>query len=161
MYFFRNMKAALIFILISYTNHSFGQNIDNTFQKNDGNIYYQGLKEYLEFSEKLNKRIDTLYLEEDYKITDSILTVCGKTTIIKVNAQDLNNIIAKKKSIILYRLYPLKYNNGNFSIDIVPHSMEYNKKRKRYDALYGGGYIVFFKFDGVKFYFNKVEVGGI
>jgi hypothetical protein len=155
------MKLISIIAFLLCAKISLSQNSDNTCRKNEGNIYYHVLKEYLHFMTNENRKFDTLYLEDDYKITDSLPTVCGKTIIVKFNAQDLNRIIAKKRDIILYRLYPLKYDNREFSIDLVPRNMGYNKKRKRYESLYGGGYILYYKFDGVKFYFSRIEPGGI
>jgi len=150
------MKAIGIICFVLYANVSLGQAVNNTLEKDEGNIYYQAIKEYLSFVKNRNINKDTIYLEEDIKLTSSILTTCGKTKIVLMNAENLKETISKKNAICLYRIFPLDYFEGEFSVSLIPFAVNFDDRKKEFKFINAGDYRVCFKFDGKKFVFAKV-----
>jgi hypothetical protein len=133
------------------------QQIDNTFKNDGSNIYNQTIKEFLRLRNKEGKNTDIIYIEQDYKITDSILGNIDNVKIVKLTESDIQATIKKKKPLLLFRIFPLRYGHDEFWVNIVPFSMGFSSKQKKYIALNGGTYRVFYKYDGVVFVFNRIE----
>ncbi len=161
------MKLFATFILTLTLTTGFAQLADNTDRHNDRNIYLQALKQYLDFRatdsfySKL-KHIDTLYVYKDTKTTDSLLNKIGSTTIIMID--DPYTFIKKRggQGIILYIIFPLDFEKGEFWVSFVPFSVTIDKKRKR-GLMFSnpGSYKVLFKYDGGHFVFIRIEDHGI
>ena len=140
---------------------------DNTDRHNDKNIYFQALKQYLDFRltdsfyAKL-KRIDTLYIYKDSKTTDSLLDRIGSTKIIMID--DPYTFIKRKHrdGITLYSVFPLDFDRGEFWVSFVPFRVTIDKKRKL-GLLFSnpGSYKVVFRFDNGQFKFIRIEDHGI
>lgn len=152
------IKLELLLAFILITLCSFGQddNINNIDNKGESNIYFQAIKESLSFIKTKGFPKDTLFLEEDYKLTTNILPSCAGTSIILLDPQKLWEKVSMTKAIDLYRIYPLSYSEGEFFISIVPYAVSLNKEDNTFRYIYAGGYKVLFKFDGKKFVFEKV-----
>ena len=157
------MKFSLtILILFAALNNLFGQAADNTNRLNEKNIYYQALTQYLS-SLKTDRNItyDSLYIEDDFRLTDSLLLQSGQTRFIKLNFDDRVQMLKSKSSFIIYRLFPLRFDKGEFSVSFVPFSVTKGKKRNNINYSNSGSYRIVFKFDNDKFNFVRVEGHGI
>jgi hypothetical protein len=156
------MKYLLLLILLSLSFCSFCQFADNTKKLNETNIYYLALTQYLQYAKtEEGRNIDTIYIETEYRLTDSLLLQSGTTKFIKLKYEDIPAFLKENKKLILYRLFPLKYENGEFSISFNPYSVTYDKKNKITNYAYSITYKVTFKFQDNKFIFQKVEGFGI
>ncbi len=140
---------------------SFAQKADNAFPRNESNVYFQAIDQYLHFIEKDDKKTDTLFLQSGDKITDSILSNCRHTRLVKLDNEQLKNLLRERESLNLYRIMPLQSKDGKFSVALVPFGCGFNKSRKKYEFSNGGKYIAVFKFDGEQFVFQQFERHGI
>jgi len=156
------MKQLFTLILIIFFNKAYSKTANNTVAFNEKNIYYQALTEYLDF-EKWNRglTIDTLYIEEDFRITDSLLMNSGQTKFIKLNPEDVSNHVKTKKGLLLYKVFPLRYENGEFSVSFVPVLLSDEKRKRNMNVTGTVSYSVVYKFDNNKFIFQRVEDKGI
>jgi hypothetical protein len=163
------MNYTLMALCLCFAQVSFGQlwqQATNTGLYNKDNIYYQTLKEYIGYQAR-DRTVDTLYLEEDYKLTDSIWPECDGTTIIKVKRAGLANLVAKKKTILLCRIMPLTFREGVFSITLLPLSCgllnhvlpgAWKTTNPKVHRLYVGEFFVTFSFDGAAFELDRYEM---
>jgi hypothetical protein len=151
------MKYLVLVILFFKTGLTYCQQIDNTYRNDSSNIYNKTIKEFLHLSHKEDKNKDTMYIEQDFKITDSILSVIENVRVIKLTESDIQAAMKKKKHIVLFRIFPLRYGHEKFWVNIVPFSMGFSRKQKKYVVLNGGTYKVFYKFNGAVFVFDKIE----
>jgi hypothetical protein len=163
------MKLILIFVPLFMLGQScFGQIANNTDRHNDKNIYWQALKQYLDYRETdsfyyKQKHIDTLYVLKDTKTTDSLLDKIGTTTIKMIDAPYTFIKSRNGKGIVLYSIFPLEFENGEFSVSFVPFSVKIGKIKRRWGLFFSnpGGYKVVFKFDKEQFQFVRIEDHGI
>ncbi|HWK04694.1 MAG TPA: hypothetical protein VNS58_13735 [Puia sp.] len=155
------MKIMLALFLLFWLQGSFAQKADSTFLCNESNVYFQAIDQYLHFIEKDDKRTDTLFLQSGDKITDSILSKCRHTKLVKLDNKQLKNLLRERESLNLYRIMPLQAKNGKFSVALVPFGCGFNKTKKKYEFFNGGKYIAVFKFDGEQFVFQQFEEHGI
>jgi hypothetical protein len=65
------------------------QQIDNTFKNDSSNIYNQTIKEFLRLRNKDGKNKDTIYIEQDFKITDSVLSIIENVKVVKLTESDV------------------------------------------------------------------------
>jgi hypothetical protein len=162
------MKISLtLFILFIFGHSCFAQIANNTDRHNDKNIYFQALKQYLDFRatdtfySKL-KHIDTLFVYKDTKTTDSLLDKIGTTKIVMID--DPYTFIKNRngEGITLYSIFPLDFEKNEFWVSFVPFSVTLNKKRKQ-GLLFSnpGSYKIVFKFDSGQFVFVRLEDHGI
>lgn len=162
------MKPLLtLFCLFIFGQICFAQFADNTDRHNGKNIYLQALKQYLDFRatdsfySKL-KHIDTIYVYKDTKTTDSLLDRIGTTRIIMI--QDPYTYIKNRngKDIILYSIYPLEFEKGEFWVSFVPFIVRIDKKQKQ-GVIFSnpGSYKVVFMYNNGQFVFLRLEVNTI
>jgi len=160
------MKFILIFFGFLSAIKVASQPADNTFRRNEYNIYYQALSHYLDFRStdsffERDKRIDTLFVYNDTKTGDSLMSTIKSTEIIMI-VDPFDYIVDRKlKGISLYSLFPLRYDGREFSVTIVPFGVTANKKKRRLNFSRSDTYKVFFKFFEGRFYFDRVEQSGI
>ena len=83
------------------------------------------------------------------------------TKFIKIKYEDIPAFLKANKGLTLYRLFPLKYENGEFSVAFNPYSVTYDRKKKLTNYAYSSTYKVTFKFENEKFVVQKVEGFGI
>jgi len=155
------MKISLLFALTLFLQPLFGQNTEDLLNRDESNIYFQTIHNYLQFSEKTQQSIDTLFLEENDTITDSILSECHHTKLITLNEDQIKDLLKKGRSLNFYRLSPVQHKDNSFFVTMIPFGCGYNKTKKIYEFLYGGHYVAFFKFDGKKFVFERIQEKGI
>jgi hypothetical protein len=158
-----NMKFLLTISILFTALNIFGQTADNTNRFDEKNIYYQALTQYLNYLKSIGDKVpDTLYVEDDFGLTDSLLLQSGQTTFIKLTYDDRIQMFNKKNSFILYRLFPLKFDKGIFSVSFVPFIVTKQKRKRNLYYSNPGSYKVVFKFDNNgQFNFVKVENYGI
>lgn len=161
------MKLLLLSLLFAFGQTCSAQIADNTNRHNDNNIYFQALKQYLEyratdtFYSKLDQ-IDTLFIYQDSKIIDSLLSVIGTTKIIMVGDPYTFLKSRNEGRIVLYSIFPLAFENGEFSVSFVPFGVKINKKRKKnLNFSNPGSYKVVFAFEKRLFHFVRLEDHGI
>lgn len=156
------MKFLLTILILSTALNLLGQTADNTNRFNEKNIYYQALTQYLSYSKSdRNITYDSIYVEDDFRITDSLLLQSGQTKFIKLNFDERVQLLKSKSSFIIYRLFPLKFDKGEFSVSFVPFSVTKGKKRNNINYVNPGSYRIVFKFDNGKFNFVRIEDHGI
>jgi len=148
----------VLILLISLTARS--QNANNTDRADTLNIYYQSLFNYFKFLPSEKSAVpDSIYLENvDVLPIDSILSRIGNVKVIKLDYQQLVKLLkVEKKRITLYRLFPLTFKSGEFSVSFVPFGVSYDKKKKQIHYGNGGSYKVIYKYLDGRFIFIRVE----
>ncbi len=156
------MKYLPLLFFLFFTEPLLAQTADNTNRLNETNVYYQTFKQYLNYVQiKEGRKIDTIYIEDEYRMTDSLLLQSGATKFIKLKFESIPAYFKNNKILTLYRLFPLRYADGEFSVSFNPYAVSYNKKKRNVNYAYGITYKVTFKFQDNKFVFQRVEVFGI
>ena len=113
----------LLFLLLLVPFLSFGQKLNSTELRGQSNLYNDAIKRYLIYQSKTNQlKLDTLTIEQQSPVTDSLLTNIDKTRIDVVNWDEIRSLLNKESSLILYKLFPLSFDNGRFFISLVPYS---------------------------------------
>ena len=156
------MRFIIFFLFSIQIVSSYGQTANNTTRKNASNIYYQALTQYLTYSKKTGIIYDTIYIEDDFKISsDSLLFEIGKTKIIRLTFANVQQLMKTRDGLILYRIFPLEYEKGVFSVSFIPFRVTKDLDKDNYNYSNGGGCKVFFKFKDNSFVFIKVDCRGI
>lgn len=152
----------LLFSFLLFPCLSFGQKVNSTESGGQRNLYNDALKQYLQYQSKTNQlKLDSLRIQQEWSLTDSLLSSIGNTTIRVVYSQEVTLLLDKEESMVLYKLFPLSFDKGKFFISIVPYLT-----RKGSDGLlfeYSGGCKVIYTFDSQakQFRFVKVECHSI
>lgn len=154
------MKIIIPFVFLTIPFYACSQMADNTGSHNKRNIYYQALAHYLKLSEK-DVHYDTVLIYKDNKTTDSLLTRIGQTVLIMV--EDPYDYLKKHqiKYATLFSIFPLAYQNKEFSVSFVPFSAHINPKTHELFLENSGSYKVVFKFENDRFTFLRTEDHGI
>jgi len=155
------MKITLAFFVLFLCQESFAQPTADAFQCNESNIYFRAIDQYLHLMEKEEKKTDTLFLESNDKITDSILSECRYTKLVKLNNTQLKDRLKKGNSLNLYRIMPLENRDGKLAVKLIPFGCGFNRTKGKYELLNGGNYILLFQFDGEQLVFQNMEGHGI
>jgi hypothetical protein len=122
--------SAIFFLFTTFS--LIGQTADNTNRFNERNIYYQALTQYLHYLKSSSNYIpDTLYIEDDFSITDSLMLQSGQTKFIKLNYDDRIQMFKKQNSFILYRIFPLKFDKGSFFRIVCAFYCDQTKKKEK------------------------------
>jgi hypothetical protein len=112
----------------------------NSEKVDSSNIYFVAFRTYLINSDL----VGDLFLEENDLTTSSI-----PSQLEGINVQVLNANQIKKKSkkdpLTLYRIIPLRFEEGIFFVNIIPFKVRY--KRKNFEMVNQGGISVKFKFN--------------
>ncbi len=134
----------LIFYGILITNICLGQKIFNTEKKDDTNIYRNALTIYCNSLDKNETKI--VYVEPNYLLTGNLPKTIDS---IEIKYPDLNQlkklIKANGGHIMLIRIIPLKINQSDFFVNIIPFYTTY--KKNNFNLANGGGLTVHYKFD--------------
>ena len=156
------MKVISTTLLLFFSTLFFGQTADNTGRHNEENIYYQALTQYLSYI-KSDRNItpDTIYIENDFKLTDSLLLQSGQTKFVKLTFDNVAQLLKKRKGLTVFRLFPLRYEKGEFSVSFVPFIVTKGKTKNNITYANPGGYFVIFKFEKNQFHFVRIEDHGI
>jgi hypothetical protein len=156
------MKNVFVLIFLSFSLLANAQTA-NTNLKNDKNIYYRALLEYVNYLHNNHEDTpDTIFVADDHKLnTDSILTQVGKTKLVNLNKDQLIQIFKYKEAITLYSILPLRVNNGVFSVSFVPFGVTYKRSKKHLFYSNGGGYEIDFEYIDNDFKFLKVVSHGL
>jgi hypothetical protein len=154
------MKNLHLIILLFICLSCIGQAVDNTIKKDPTNIYNQAFIKYLQHEEKEYSIVpDTIFVERDAKLTDSLMTKMGETQILIIDSSAiLERFLKEKGGITLYRLYPIQYKNREFCVPIVPFGVSFDDDR--INCVYLGrtiSYWVIFSFRNKKFKFKKID----
>jgi len=159
------------FLLILFFDYSYSQTATSTVAHNEKNIYFQALTQYVYF-EKWNRgvTIDTLFIEDDSRLTDSLVLLSGQTKFITLKSEDVSDYSKTQKGIVLYKVLPLQFENGEFSVSLVPVLTQSQKKiasflpqKKKQNTVDANtvSYKVVYKYDGSKFIFQRLDHFGI
>jgi hypothetical protein len=155
------MKKLVSFLLLVPTI-AFSQNINSTESSGSSNIYNDAILRYINFIGKENKETyDTLYISKERSIIeDSLMTSIGSTYIRTIDSLELNTILISGKTIFLHFLSPLSFQNGTFSIGIVPLGAK--RVREENMLVNSGSYKVSYLYDPKtkQFKFKKVDFYG-
>jgi hypothetical protein len=140
-----------------------GQIADNTFKKDASNIYNQAFIQYFNYLKNRNfKFSDTIFVEEDIKLTDNLMKKIGRKTLVILKDSELKETVIKNNGIVLYRLFPLDYDDSGFYVSFVPYGVTFNTSLKNdISFVNSGSYFVRFNFDGKKFIFRKIQNNAI
>lgn len=152
----------LILVLIVSCIKSFCQVADNTNLYNSRNIYFESIAQYIKYIQESKKiKIDSLYIEDDSFLTDSLQIQSEQTKIFKMTFSDIQKKLRIRKSLVLCRIFPLQYQNGNFFVSIVPFTITKRKKRNSLHFVNPGSYRMVYKFINDRFEFVEIEDHGI
>jgi len=156
------IKSILVFILFLPV-FALGQVADNTNRHNEKNIYYQALVKCVSDSSgnTLSLKNDSIFIEKDSYITDSLLSGVGNIKFIQLSQPDIITYLRTRKKLKIYKIVPLSVEDGIFSITIIPFSVSYEKRKKMFHYINSGGFEVKFKYHDGKFIFTSLEVHGI
>ena len=111
----------LLFCLLLFQNFVFGQELTTTEFKSRQNMYYDAVGQYLVLTSKNTKPIfDTLFIQQDNVITDSLIGVSHHSQLLIVDSAELSSRLRQAGSFVLYRMMPLSFHEGVFFINIVP-----------------------------------------
>lgn len=114
----------LIILVLLFPTITFGQNINSTEQRGQRNIYNDAIKHYLFHITNVDKiKPDSLLIEKNEVITDSLRTNIKEIFLHVVDWTVINNKLDIEMSLILYKLFPLQFDKGQFSISIIPYSV--------------------------------------
>lgn len=92
------------------------------------NIYNDALKRYLILTSENRKPIyDTLLIQQDDVITDSLMNKINGSKVIVVDSSLMMEKLRQDKSFVLHKLFPLSFEKGVFYVSLVPfHVTERN-----------------------------------
>lgn len=156
------IKQIIVYGFILLHLSLFGQVADNTNRKNIRNIYNQSFLQYLKYLKASKSNIpDTIFVDSNPDLTDSLMTQILKTKLIVLNDLSLHGILKRKGSIGLYKLFPVEYAANEFSVAFVPFGASYNKETNQINLVNGGCCRVSFRFEKGKFIFKQFKDYGI
>jgi hypothetical protein len=156
------IKVSVVIIVFSLACLSVvGQNVDNTYRQNESNIYNQTFIQYIKYLEKENIKPDSIFIEEDFKLTDSLMAKIGNVSLIIIKQGELEQLVLKRGGLLLIRLFPLDFNNKEFYTSFVPFSVTYKTNEKSLFFCNSGSIMVIFSFVNRKFIFKKLYSYGI
>ena len=139
-----NKKILLIFYGILFTNICLGQNVFNTEKNDETNIYRNALTIYCNSLDKT--KIKTVYVEQNYLITDNLPNRLGEIEIQYPDVNELKKLIKENGGpLTLVRIIPLKANQSDFFINVIPFYTTY--KKNNFKLGNGGGLSVHYRFD--------------
>jgi hypothetical protein len=109
----------LIILLLLFPIFVLGQKLTTTELSGQRNIYNDALKHYLILTAEKNKSVfDTLYIQQDDVITDSLMTPINGTTVVIVDS--VLKRLRQSGSFTMHRIFPLSFDKGVFFISLVP-----------------------------------------
>ena len=122
----RMTKLLLLLLLISTT--VWAQKVTTTELGGATNIYNDALKRYLILtSESRRPMYDTLFIQQDGSITDSLMNTINGIKVSIVDSSLMQEKLRRHKSFVLHRLFPLSFDKGVFYVSLVPfHVTETN-----------------------------------
>ncbi|NHM08330.1 hypothetical protein G4D82_13965 [Flavobacterium sp. CYK-4] len=142
------LNLITIFTLLLISTNSFCQEILDTDNSKNNNIYIESLKR---FCDSLSGRKVKLYVDFNYQIMDYYWPKnVGETEIEYLDGKEeyKRAIKQNKNSITLVRILPLQYKREKFFVSIIPFLATYKKGKVR--LANGGGYAYEFEFEPVK-----------
>jgi len=156
------IRSILLIIVSTICISLTGQISENTNRKDQSNVYNQSFIRYLKYLKNENINIpDTIYIEDDYKLTDSLMTRIRNTRLLVIKLSEVEKLVNKRKSITLYRLFPLEYKNHEFYISFVPFGVTHNPNEDGLFYSNSGSFWVIFDFYNGVFRFKKIDNNGI
>ena len=156
------IKQILFFSFLLIHLSSFGQIADNTNKRNIRNIYNQSFLQYLNYLKTNKSQIpDTIFVDSNPELTDSLMTQILKTKIVVLGDFELKDILTRRRVRQLYKLFPIEYNRKEFHVSIVPFGASYDKETNQVNLENGGCCWVRFKFEKGKFIFKRFNNYGI
>jgi hypothetical protein len=139
-----NKKILLIFYGILFANICLGQTVFNTEKNDETNIYRNALTIYCNSLDKT--KIKTVYVEPNYLITDNLPKRLGEVEIQFPDLNELKKLIKENGGhLTLVRIIPLKVNQSDFFINVIPFYTTY--KKNNFKLGNGGGLTIHYKFD--------------
>ena len=139
-----NKKILLIFYGILFANFCFGQTVFNTEKNDETNIYRNALTIYCNSLD--TGKIKTVYVEPNCLFTDNLPRTIDGIEIQYPEPNELKKLIKKNGGYLtLVRIIPLKVNNDNFFVAIIPFYTTY--KKNNFNLGNGGGLSIHYKFD--------------
>jgi hypothetical protein len=104
---------------------------------------------------------DTILIETNSPLTDSILEKSKELLFKKVLFSDLQDELKTKKKLTLFRIHPIDFANGEFFVSITPFGVSKGRKKNNLKYFNSGGYKVFFRYENSGFLFTRIEDCGI
>ena len=156
------MRRLILFILL-IPRISLSQDINTTERYSTNNIYTDAIKQYLTYIENKDKiKLDTLIIRQSEQFTDSISKRIKDTYIQIADTSEIDRLLKKGNSFVLYVLSPLSFDRGQFFISIVPF-VSTNDRGDGVRLEVSGGCKIQYSFDtkSRQFKFRKVESWGI
>ncbi|HNL06289.1 MAG TPA: hypothetical protein PKH93_01875 [Chitinophagales bacterium] len=132
----------LILLLLPFTGYT--QNSFNTEKNDSTNIYYFVIKEFCKIHANYG---DTLFIEKERMNISNLPNNISGVIIKYLDIGDISHLTTKRKTIKLYRIIPLRFEESGFFINII----QFDVSRKRKSLFYHNR-------DGKSFHF-KYECG--
>ena len=156
------IKQILFFSFLLIHLSSFGQIADNTNKRNIRNIYNQSFLQYLKYLKANKSEIpDTIFVDSNPALTDSLMTQILKTKIVVLGDFELKDILTRRRVRQLYKLIPIEYSRKEFHVSFIPFGLSYNKETDHFYLTNGGSCSVRFKFEKGMFIFQRFNEYGI
>jgi len=112
-----------LFLLLLFPTFTWCQNVTTSELGGQSNVYNNALKHYLILTSEGGKPIyDTLFIQKNDDLTDSLMTVIRGINVVVVDSSIFQEKL-RQGSFVLHKLFPLSFNKGIFSIYIVPYSV--------------------------------------
>jgi len=155
-------KLVALFLLLICAS-AIGQTVNSTERQDRSNVYNESFVQCLNYLKNGEVKLpDSIYIESDYKLTNRLIPRIGKTRLIILPDSTLAKRVKKAdKAVIVYRLFPLAYQNKKFNITIIPFGVRYDKELKEIRYTNSGGYLIVFDFEKGYFKFNRIIYNGI
>ncbi|TXB59440.1 hypothetical protein [Phaeodactylibacter luteus] len=134
------MKQIIFYLVLLQSSILFGQTTSSSEIKDSSNIYNIALRVYL--SDAVIS--DELFVEKNDITTSSMPEQLGGVTIQLMNIRQIRKK-AKKGPFTLYRIIPLRFEEGIFFVNVIPFNVKC--KRKNLQMANQGGVTVKFKYN--------------
>lgn len=116
----------MLIVFLSMTGQSIGQHL--SMKQDSTNIYYQALRKVIG-----NECNQTIYVEYDYVLNSFFDKLPFSCQVKLVSQKNMIDMTRGKKSIVVHKLFPMKFEDGGFIIGIVPFGVKIRKKHLFYE----------------------------
>jgi len=150
------MRAKILFLLFLSLSPLVlsSQTVSTSDYGGSSSIYFVALRIYLR---NLNSEDKTLFFRRDDRITAGLPDVLEGYELKFLSMRDIRRKLKTKKSeLILYKIFPMEFEDGFFRVGIIQYSVT-REKRKVLCLFYEGGIHVYFSYDCEKKVLSVVD----
>ena len=153
------MKTLMTFFLFFIFNAALSQTIDNTFRHDGSNIYNDAISRHANWvNTELKTILDTIFIEANTNLFDSLISLIGKTKIIIMSSDQITDYLNSHRSMVLHKMFPLGFKNGEFFISFSTNSVHFKKDTKIKYYEYSGSDTFYYKLKNNDFNFLRLDI---